>query len=57
MDQTFLANDGTSSETVRTILTSDNYSPSAYDALIEDGEKISDGITTTHDSDSACTES
>jgi len=55
MDQTFFGIDGTTSATVRTILTDHSHIPASYNALIEDGENQSNGVTVTHDSDTVCT--
>ena len=48
--------DGTQTDTVRTILTDDSYSPSDYSAIIDEtnDRAVATGVTMVHNSKSAC---
>ena len=53
MDESFSKNDGTVSQSERTILTDDSYALASYKALLDGSNNVL-GVTTTHDSKTVC---
>lgn len=56
MDQHFLFDDGTKTDSVRTFLTDDSFRPSFKGAIIEHDNKEADGVSLAHTSNSNCQE-